>query len=391
MKRFLETGNFAIAEGAIIAGCRFFAGYPITPATELAESMSLRLPQVGGVYLQAEDECAAMHLCIGASLGGMKAMTATSGPGFILYADPYGWALGCEMPMVVLNSGRVGPVSGITGAPGQGEFYNTRYPTQGGNFESVVLAPNSAQEAMAMVIEAFYLSERLRMPVTVLADQLITDGWEDISIPETEAEMKEMGFRFWPRQFNPGPNFYPATDALDIPPVQMGKNTGGLCSDWTPTEQGYDIEEVEDHHKHAYRLIYKVRNNRELFNHHYEKKYMDDDPDLVVVSYGTPSRVVNTAVGRARSQGMKVGSLRLINLWPFPDEHFTRKAKYLAVELNWDGQLVREVQRAVTRDAEVHFLGICGDLPTNQDLLETFDKILKDQPLQRNGWEWEAW
>jgi 2-oxoglutarate ferredoxin oxidoreductase subunit alpha len=391
MKRFLETGNFAIAEGAIIAGCRFFAGYPITPATELAESMSLRLPQVGGVYLQAEDECAAMHLCIGASLGGMKAMTATSGPGFILYADPYGWALGCEMPLVVLNSGRVGPVSGITGAPGQGEFYNTRYPTQGGNFESVVLAPNSAQEAMAMVIEAFYLSERLRMPVTVLADQLITDGWEDISVPETEAEMKEMGFRFRPRQFNPGPDFYPATDALDIPPVQMGKNTGGLCSDWTPTEQGYDIEEVEDHHKHAYRLIYKVRNNRQLFNHHYEKKYMDDDPDLVVVSYGTPSRVVNTAVGRARSQGMKVGSLRLINVWPFPDEHFTRKTKYLSVELNWDGQLVREIQRAVPHDSQVHFLGICGDLPTNQDLLETFDKILKDQPLQRKGWEMEAW
>ena len=325
MKRFLETGNFAIAEGAILAGCRFFAGYPITPATELAESMSLRLPQVGGVYIQSEDECAAMHLCIGASMGGMKAMTATSGPGFILYADPYGWALGCEMPMVVLNSGRVGPVSGITGAPGQGEFYNTRYPTQGGNYESVVLAPNSAQEAMAMVIEAFYLSERLRMPVTVLADQLITDGWEDISLPENEAEMKEMGFRVWPRKFHPGPNFYPATDALDIPPVQMGKDTGGLCSDWTPTEQGYDIEEVEDHHKHAYRLIYKVRNNRDLFNHHYEKKFMDDDPDLVVVSYGTPSRVVNTAVGRARSQGMKVGSLRLINLWPFPDEHFSRK------------------------------------------------------------------
>jgi len=391
MKRFLETGNFAIAEGAIIAGCRFFAGYPITPATELAESMSLRLPQVGGVYLQGEDECAAMHLCIGASMGGMKAMTATSGPGFILYADPFGWALGCEMPMVVLNSGRVGPVSGITGAPGQGEFYNTRYPTQGGNYETVVLAPNSAQEAMAMVIEAFYLSERLRMPVTVLADQLITDGWEDISIPETEEERKEMGMRFWPRTFHPGPDFYPATDALDIPPVQMGKNTGGLCSDWTPTEQGYDIEEVEDHHKHAYRLIYKVRNNRQLFNHHYEKKYMDDDPDLIVVSYGTPSRVVNTAVGRARSQGMKVGSLRLINLWPFPDEHFIRKAKYLSVELNWDGQLVREIQRAVMHDSEVHFLGICGDLPTNKDLLETFDKILKDQPLQRRGWEMEAW
>ncbi len=391
MKRFLETGNFAITEGAILAGCRFFCGYPITPATELAEAMSLRLPQVGGVYLQAEDECAAMHLCIGASLGGMKSMTATSGPGFILYADPYGWALGCETPMVVLNSGRVGPVSGITGAPGQGEFYLTRYPTQGGNFETVVLAPNSAQESMKVVVDAFYLSERLRMPITVLADQLITDGMEDISVPETEEEMKEMGFRTWSRTYHRGPDFYPATDALDIPPVQMGHNTGALCSDWTPTEEGYDIEEVEAHHKHAYRLIYKVRNNRHLFSDLYEKRHLGDDPDLVVVSFGTPSRVVNTAVDRARAEGLKVGALRLINLWPFPDELFRRRTKYLVVELNWDGQLVREVQRAAAEGSKVHFLGVCGDLPTISDLMETFTKLLKNQPLSRKGWELEAW
>ncbi len=391
MKRYLETGNFAITEGAIIAGCRFFAGYPITPATELAEAMSLRLPQVGGVYLQAEDECGAMHMCIGASLGGFKTMTATSGPGYILYADPMGWALGCETPVVVMNSGRVGPVSGITGAPGQGEFYLTRYPTQGGNFETITLAPNSAQEAMAMVVEAFHLSERLRMPVTVLGDQLITDGFEDITVPENEDEMKEMGFRIWPRTYHKGPDFYPYTDALDIPPVQMGYNTGALCSDWTPTEQGYDIEEVEAHHKHAYRLIYKVRNNRQLFNHLYEKRHMDDDPDLVVVSYGTPSRVVNTAVDKARSMGLKVGALRLINLWPFPDEHFARKTKYVVVELNWDGQLVREVQRSAPKDSEVHFIGTCGDLPTIPNLIESFEKLLKNQPLQRNGWVSEEW
>lgn len=391
MKRFLETGNFAITEGAILAGCRFFCGYPITPATELAEAMSMRLPQEGGVYLQAEDECGAMHVCIGAALGGMKAMTATSGPGFILYADPFGWALGCEMPMVVVNSGRVGPVSGITGAPGQGEFYLTRYPTQGGNFECITLAPNSAQEAMAMVVEAFYLSERFRMPITVLGDQLITDGFEDISVPENEDEMKEMGFRVMERKSCVGPDFYPYTDDLDIPPVQMGSGAGGLCSDWTPTVEGYDIEEVDAHHKHAYRLIYKVRNHRDVFNHLYEKKYMDDDPDLVVVSYGTPSRVVNTAVEKARSQGMKVGALRLINLWPFPDEHFNRKTKYLSVELTWDGQLVREVQRAAPKDSQVNFLGTCGDLPTIPDLLETFEKLLKDQPLERKGWELEAW
>jgi 2-oxoglutarate ferredoxin oxidoreductase subunit alpha len=391
MKRYLETGNFAITEGAILAGCTFFAGYPITPATELAEAMSQRLPQVGGVYLQAEDECAAMHMCIGAALGGMKVMTATSGPGFILYADPYGWALGCETPVVVLNSGRVGPVSGITGAPGQGEFYLMRYPTQGGNFETICLAPNSAQECMAMTVEAFYLSERFRMPVSVLADQLITDGFEDISVPENENEMQEMGFRTWPRKVCQGPNFYPVTDELDIPPVVLGHNTGAMCSDWTPTVEGYDIEEVEAHHQHAYRLIYKVRNNRNLFSHLYEKKYMDDDPDLVVVSYGTPSRVVNTAVNRARQQGLKVGALRLINLWPFPEEHFDRSTNYLVVELNWDGQLVREVQRAVPKDSQVHFLGSCGDLPTLPGLIEAFEKILKNEPLTRKGWELEEW
>jgi 2-oxoglutarate ferredoxin oxidoreductase subunit alpha len=185
--------------------------------------------------------------------------------------------------------------------------------------------------------------------------------------------------------------FYPFTDELDIPPVVLGHNTGAVCSDWTPTVEGYDIEEVDAHHKHAYRLIYKVRNHRDLFNHHYEKKFMDDDPDLVVVSYGSPSRVVNTAVIKARQQGLKVGALRLINLWPFPDEHFSRKTTYLAVELNWDGELVREVQRAAPKDSEVHFLGTCGDLPTTPDLIETFEKLLKNEPLQRKGWVLEAW
>jgi 2-oxoglutarate ferredoxin oxidoreductase subunit alpha len=244
---------------------------------------------------------------------------------------------------------------------------------------------------MAMTVEAFYLAERFRMPVTVLADQLITDGFEDITVPENDAEMKELGFRVWPRKIHQGPHFYPPTDEIDIPPVVLGHNTAALCSDWTPTEEGYDIEEVEAHHKHAYRLIYKVRNHRDLFKHHYDKKFMDDDPDLIVVSFGTPARVVNTAVAGARSQGMKVGALRLINLWPFPDELFRANAKYLVVELNWDGQLVREVQRAVPKDSKVHFLGICGDLPTQADLLGTFDKILKNEPLARRGWELEAW
>ena len=390
MKRVLETGNAAITEGAIIAGCRVFAGYPITPATEIAENMSRRLPQVGGYYLQAEDEMAALHIAIGASLGGLKAMTATSGPGYILYADPYGWALGSEIPVVVVNAQRVGPVSGITGAPGQGEFYLSRYPTQGGNFESIVLAPSGVQEALTITVEAFYLAERFRMPVTILADQLVTDGWESLSIPETAGEMAEMGLRVLPRRIHQGPEFYPATDEIDIPPVVLGHNTGAACSDWTPTAEGYDTEEVEAAHKHSYRLIYKVRNHRDLIRR-YEAFFLDDSPDVVLVSYGSPSRVVTSAVKRARERGLKVGGIRLISLWPFPDELFTLPAKYLSVELNNDGQLVREVQRAMPKGSEVHFFGKCGELPTVAELQQMVDTLLAGRPLPVNRWEWEAW
>ncbi len=390
MKRYLETGNFAIAEAAVIAGCRLYAGYPITPATELAEAMSRRLPEVGGYYLQAEDECGAMHMCIGGVLGGLKAMTGTSGPGFILYADPFGWALASEMPMVVLNSQRVGPVSGITGAPGQGEFYNARYPTQGGNYETIVLAPNCAQEAFSLTVEAFYLSERFRMPVLLLADQLVTDGMEDISIPETDEEKKQMGLRFKAREINRGPEFYPPSDEIDIPPLVLGHGTGAMCSDWTPTEQGYDTEEVDSCHKHTYRLIYKVRNHRDLITR-YEEYYCDDSPELIVVSYGSPSRVVKTAVQQARAKGMKVGGIRLISLWPFPEELFKRKAKYLSVELNYDGQLVREVQRACPKGSEVHFLGQCGELPEIKTLLGVYKDLLDGRPISAVKWEREAW
>ncbi len=390
MKRYLETGNFAITRGAMMAGCRAFGGYPITPATEIAEAMSRELPRLGGYYMQAEDECAAMHLAIGASLGGLKAMTVTSGPGFILFADPYGWAIGSEIPLVVLNSQRVGPVSGITGAPGQGEFYNARYPTQGGNYETIVLAPNSAQEAMLLTVEAFYLSERFRTPVTILADQLVTDGFEDISIPETDEEKEAMGLRFVERKVHPGPRFYPPTDEIDIPPAVLGRGTRALCSDWTPTEEGFDVETVEAHHKHSYRMIYKIRNHKDLITRH-EALFVDDDPEIIVVAYGSPSRTVKTAVKKAREQGRKIGMIRPVSLWPFPDELFRKPAIYLAVELNYDGQMVREVARAAPAESRVHFFGKCGELPTVAELHETFDKLLRDEPLARVGWEKEAW
>lgn len=390
MKRLLATGNEAITEGAILAGCKVFVGYPITPATEIAEAMSRRLPQEGGFYLQGEDETAAMHICIGASLAGLKAMTATSGPGFILYMDPYGWAISSEIPVVVLNAQRVGPVSGITGAPGQGEFYLSRYITQGGNFETIVLAPNSVQEVFSLTVEAFYLAERFRTPVTILADQLICDGWEDLTLPENEEEMAQMGLRVLPRRVREGPIFYPDTDEIDIPPVVLGRGTGAAVSDWTPTAEGYDIEDMRAHHQHVYRLVYKIRNHRELLTRH-EPFFLEDEPEIIVVSFGSPSRVVRTAVTKARAEGLSVGAIRLVSLWPFPDELFHASATYLSVELNYDGQLVREVQRAAPKDSQVHFLGKCGELPRVSELLEVFRTLAEGKAPARVGWELEAW
>ena len=390
MKRVFDTGNAAITEAAIIAGCQLYAGYPITPSTEIAENMSRRLPQVGGWYLQTEDELAGLYVCLGASLGGLKSMTSTSGPGYVLFADPYGWGIASEIPVVIIDAQRVGPVSGITGAPGQGEFYLSRYPTHGGNFETIVLAPNSIQEAFDMTIKAFDLAEVFRTPVTILADQIVTDGWESFEIPETEGEIKDKGYRILERKVNEGPVFFPASDEIGIPPVVLGHNTGAACSDWTPTEEGYDIEDPVAHLKHSYRLVYKIRNHRELIDDH-EELYMSDDPEIVLVSYGSPSRVVISAVKKARERGIKAGAIRLKSLWPFQDGLFKRDTNYLVVELNFEGQLVREVKRAVPDGDKVHFYGKCGELPETDDLISKAKQIINGEKIKGARFETECW
>ncbi len=397
MKRLFDTGNAAITEAAILAGCRLYAGYPITPSTEIAENMSRRLPQVGGYYIQAEDELAGLYMCLGASLGGYKTMTSTSGPGYVLFSDPYGWGICSEIPVVIIDAQRVGPVSGITGAPGQGEFYLSRYPTHGGNFETIVLAPNSVQEAFLLTVEAFYLAERFRTPVTLLMDQLVTDGWESFSIPETKEEMDGMGLKVTDREINRGPDFYPPTDEIDIAPVVLGYNTGAACSDWTPTQEGYDTEDPVAQMKHSYRLVYKIRNHRELIDR-FEEYFMEDQPDIVLVSYGSPSRVVISAVKKARELGIKAGAIRLISLWPFPDQLFSQSTRYLSVELNYDGQLVREIQRAAAAGSEVHFFGKCGELPSVHELIHGMENILAGTNILSGfseeedlRWKIEAW
>lgn len=358
-RRLLEAGTYALTEGAIAAGCRCFAGYPITPATDIAEYMSRRLPQVGGYYVQCEDELAGLHACAGASLGGLKAMTATSGPGYTLMHDAYGWAITNEIPLVVVDAMRVGPISGITGAPGQGEFYIARYASHGGNFETIVLSPSSVQEAFWLVIDAFNLAERFRTPVTILTDQVVSDMWEDLFLP---ADYARLDFVV-PRRHNLMMPFFPqGSAAIDVPPNVIGHGTGVCVSAYTHTDEGYDIEEMEAQWAQTYRLVNKIRHHRDQLVR-YEALGLAD-AEVVAVAYGAAARTVKTGVLEARRRGVRAGLVRLITLWPFLDELFERDCRYVVCELNYDGQLVREVQRAAPDKRQVHFMGKSAELHT---------------------------
>lgn len=383
-RRVLETGTFALTEGAIAAGCRFFAGYPITPATEIAEHISRRLPQVGGFYVQAEDELAGLHMCAGASLGGLKAMTASSGPGYTLMHDAYGWAIANEVPVVVVDAMRVGPVSGITGAPGQGEFYVARYCSHGGNIETIVLSPSSVQETYWLAIDAFNLAERFRTVVTLLTDQVISDMQEDLFVPDDCADLRAAVVA---RRANREMPFYPqGSDAIDVAPNLVGDGTGVCVSAYTHTPEGYDIEEMEAHWEQSLRLINKVRRHREDLLR-YEAIGLED-AEVVAVAYGAAARTVKTAVLQARRMGIRAGLLRPITLWPFPDELFARDVPYVVCELNYDGQLVREVARAAPDRDRVHFLGKAAELHTTVEVLAALEAVAAGRPLPQQPYIW---
>ena len=383
-RRLLEAGTYALTEGAIAAGCKVFAGYPITPATDIAEYMSKRLPQVGGYYVQAEDELAGMHMCAGASLGGLKAMTATSGPGYTLMHDAYGWAITNEIPLVVVDAMRVGPISGITGAPGQGEFYVARYCTHGGNMETIVLSPNSVQETFWLTIDAFNLAERFRTVVTILTDQVISDMFEDLFLPDDYAELADIVV---PRRFNVAMPFYPVnSDAIDVAPNVIGLGTGVCVSAYTHTEEGYDIEEMEAQWAQTYRLVNKIRHHRDQILRY--EAVGAEDADVIAVAYGAAARTVKTAVLAARRRGIRAGFLRPISLWPFPDELFAREARYLVCELNYDGQLVREVMRAAPDKRKVHFMGKSAELHTVAEVAAALEGVARRGAIPELPYIW---
>jgi len=344
------SGDEACAEGAISAGCRFFAGYPITPATEIAERMAQRLPEVGGTYIQMEDEIASMAAILGASWGGVKAMTATSGPGFSLMMENIGLGLMLETPCVVVDIQRGGPSTGLPTLTGQGDMMQARWGSHG-CYSIIALSPDSPQELYDFTIRAFNLSERYRLPVLVMSEAATGHMYEKVVIPPiSEIEMVPR------RKPIVSPDEYlPFEPDADLVPAMAnaGDGYGFHVTGLTHDERGYPTVAVEIQDKLVRRLVEKIEKNRNEIIELEEDGI--DDAEVVVCSYGIAARVSLIAVERAREEGIKVGMLRLITVWPFPQDRVREIARqvkaFVVPEINY-GQIALEVERCACGMAE---------------------------------------
>jgi len=369
------NGDVACAEGAIAAGCRFFAGYPITPATEIAEHLAQRMPEVGGIYVQMEDEIASIAAVIGASYAGLKAMTATSGPGFSLMQENIGLAVMTEAPCVIVDVMRGGPSTGQPTLPGQQDVMQAKWGSHG-DYEIIALAPSSVQEMFDLTIEAFNLSETYRVPAILLADEVVGHMWEKVVIPPAEKIkiVNRKKANVPPEAYAP---FMPDNDL--VPPMAcFGEGYSFHATGLTHDEHGYpQTSSSEAQQKLVQRLCDKIRKNADKIIR--VEEVMLDDADVVVVAYGIVARAALSAVRKAREKGIKAGLLRPITLWPFPEKHvakIAKQAKAIVVpEMNC-GQLVREVERAA-KETPVAFLSKLGEEPHTP--MEIFEVI------RRNG------
>jgi 2-oxoglutarate ferredoxin oxidoreductase subunit alpha len=363
------NGDVACAEGAIAAGCRFFAGYPITPATEIAEHLSQRMPEFGGIYIQMEDEIASMAAVIGASYSGLKAMTATSGPGFSLMQENIGLAVMTEAPCVVVDIMRGGPSTGQPTLPGQQDVMQAKWGSHG-DYGIIALAPSSVQEMFDLTIEAFNLSETYRVPTLLMGDEIVAHMWEKVVIPPAE------GIRTVNRKKPnvPRDQYMPfMPDADLVPPMAcFGEGYHFHATGLTHNEQGYpQTSSSEVQSRLVRRLCQKIdQNSNKIIK---VEEAMLADADVVVVAYGIVARAALSAVRKARASGIKAGLLRLITLWPFPEKQVAevaRRVKAIVMpEMNC-GQLVREVERAA-KETPVAFLSKLGEDPhTPMEILE---------------------
>lgn len=336
-------GDFAIAEGALAAGCRFFAGYPITPSTETAERFAERIPFVGGVFIQMEDEIASITALIGAVWGGRKAMTVTSGPGFSLMMENIGLACMMETPLVIANVQRGGPSTGLPTLVGQGDMMQAKWGSHG-DYQIIALSPDSPQECFDLAIRAFNLSETYRVPVFIMTDECVGHMHEKVVIPP--ADRIEVVERKW--YAGPRDKYLPYKLDKDMIPflVKAGDGYRFHTTGLTHDERGYPVINAECQDWNVRHLTDKIVKHADKIIQVEEDR--TDDAEIVVISYGITSRVAYRAVQLARKAGIKVGTLRLVTVWPFPESRIRALAKkvkaFVVPELNL-GQVAKEVER----------------------------------------------
>ncbi len=341
---FLD-GDHACCEGALAAGCRFVAGYPITPSTEVVERIANRFPTVGGMFIQMEDEIASSIAIQGAVWAGAKAMTVTSGPGFSLMMEHIGLAVMLETPCVFVDVQRGGPSTGLPTLPAQADMMQARWGSHG-DYEIIALCPNSPQECFDLTIRAFNLAEEYRVPVMMMMDECVGHMTEKVVIPSAEEiEVTERRFTAAkPGEYLP----YHADESMVPLMAKAGDGHRFHVTGLTHDERGYPVMNAEAQEKGVHRLIDKIKKNAEKITILEEADL--EGADVVVVSYGITSRVAVKAIELAKSEGIKVGHLRLISVWPFPEKRIRELAgrvkAFVMPELNY-GQMFLELRSAI--------------------------------------------
>ena len=345
------AGNHACALGALAAGCRFFAGYPITPSSEIAELMSRELPRHDGVFIQMEDEIASIGAIVGASLGGAKTMTATSGPGFSLMQENLGYAAMTEAPCVIVNVMRGGPSTGMPTRPAQGDIMQARWGSHG-DHPIIVVSPASVQEIYTETIRAFNLAEEFRTPVIVLYDETVAHLMEMIEIPAADQVVRVD--RKWVA--GDAPNYLPYAGTADLVPPMSRPGEGHRIhvTGLTHTPDGFPTQKPDLADRALMRILDKIEKNRDRIEK--VEEVGAEDADILIVAVGIVARAARSAVEILRAEGVKVGLVRPVTLWPFPEAAVRKAANaarlVLTPELN-TGQLIREVERLVDDPSKV--------------------------------------
>ena len=364
----LLQGNEAVVEGALRAGCLFFAGYPITPATEISEIFSVRLPARNGTFIQMEDEIASLGAVIGASLAGVKSMTATSGPGFSLMQENLGFAVMAEAPCVVVNVMRGGPSTGLPTLPAQGDVMQTRWGTHG-DHPVIVLAASTVRECFDLTVRAFNLSERFRNPVILLLDEVVAHMREKVELPPDDA----IPIINRTRPKVPPEWYVPYEDTPDGVPAMadFGEGYRYHVTGLTHDVRGFPTERPDEIGPFMARLFRKVSQHMEEI--HQGEFYLTEDAEIVVIAYGSVARSAKRAVRDARAHGIRAGLLKLSTLWPFMRaavEKVLESARVLVVpEMNM-GQISREVKRVNQGKARVRGINkVDGTMITPDEIL----------------------